>query len=282
VTAILGGLGAAVMFSIATVCSSRSSRMVGAASALAWVMLTGLAINLVALAIAGPPAHVTGSAVGWMVVTGAGNLGGLLLSYLALSQGKVGLVAPITSTEGAIAAVLAVMTGEALGTASALLLGMIVCGVALAAAAPEELPVEGERKALAVALAGAAAVCFGLSLFAIGHISGSLPLAWVLLPPRLLGVVVLTVPLALTQRLRITRRALPLVLLGGLCEVLGFASYTLGARHGIAVAAVLVSQFAVISTVAAYLLFRERLTRLQLVGVATVIVGVAALSAVRA
>lgn len=270
------------MFSIATVCSSRSSRMVGAASALAWVMLTGLAINLVALAIAGPPAHVTGSAVGWMVVTGAGNLGGLLLSYLALSQGKVGLVAPITSTEGAIAAVLAVMTGEALGTASALLLGMIVCGVALAAAAPEELPVEGERKALAVALAGAAAVCFGLSLFAIGHISGSLPLAWVLLPPRLLGVVVLTVPLALTQRLRITRRALPLVLLGGLCEVLGFASYTLGARHGIAVAAVLVSQFAVISTVAAYLLFRERLTRLQLVGVATVIVGVAALSAVRA
>jgi drug/metabolite transporter (DMT)-like permease len=282
VTAILGGLGAAVMFSIATVCSSRSSRMVGAASALAWVMLTGLAINLVALAIAGPPAHVTGSAVGWMVVTGAGNLGGLLLSYLALSKGKVGLVAPIISTEGALAAVLAVMTGEALGTASALLLGVIVCGVALAAAAPEELPVEGERKALAVALAGAAAVCFGVSLFATGHISGALPLAWVLLPPRLLGVVVLTVPLALTHRLRITRRALPLVLLGGGCEVLGFASYTLGARHGIAVAAVLVSQFAVISTVAAYLLFRERLTRLQLVGVATVIVGVAALSAVRA
>jgi len=144
------------MFSIATVCSSRSSRMVGAASALAWVMLTGLAINVVAVAVAGPPANVTGSTVGWMVVTAAGNLGGLLLSYLALSQGKVGLVAPITSTEGAIAAVLAVMTGEALGTTSAVLLAVIVCGVALAAAAPEELPVEGERKGLAVALACAA------------------------------------------------------------------------------------------------------------------------------
>ena len=79
-----------------------------------------------------------------------------------------------------------------------------------------------------------------------------------------------------------TAAGMPVLVAAAGAEVLGFASYTLGARHGIAVAAVLVSQFAVISTLAAYVLFRERLTRLQLVGVATVIVGVAALSAVRA
>ena len=49
-------------------------------------------------------------------------------------------------------------------------------------------------------------------------------------------------PLALTGRLEITRRALPLVVASGVCEVLGFYSYTTGARHGIAVAAVLASQ----------------------------------------
>jgi hypothetical protein len=40
-------------------------------------------------------------------------------------------------------------------------------------------------------------------------------------------------------RLALARAALALVVTAGLCEVLGFATFTLGARHGIAVAAVL-------------------------------------------
>ena len=47
-------------------------------------------------------------------------------------------------------------------------------------------------------------------------------------------------------------------------------------------AAVLASQFAALAGVAAYLLFHERLTRIQLGGVSIVVVGVAVLSAVRA
>ena len=42
--------------------------------------------------------------------------------------------------------------------------------------------------------------------------------------------------------------------------------------------AVLASQFAAISTVFAYLVFRERLLRVQVVGVATIVAGVAALT----
>ena len=44
----------------------------------------------------------------------------------------------------------------------------------------------------------------------------------------------------------------------------------------------LASQFAAIAGVAAFVLFRERLTRLQLSGVGIVVAGVAVLSAVRA
>jgi drug/metabolite transporter (DMT)-like permease len=282
VTAILGGLGAALMFSVGTLCSSRSSRMIGAFSVLAWVMLTGLVVNLVGVAAVGPPQHLTGGTVAWMAVAGLGNIVGLALAYTALRNGKVGLVAPITSTEGAIAAALAVAAGEPLGVASGLLLAFIVAGVALAAAAPEDLPVEGERKGLAVSLATGAALAFGVSLYATGHISNVLTLPWVLLPPRLIGVVAVTIPLALSKKLRLTRKAVPLVVAAGLSEVLGFASYTVGARQDVAVAAVLVSQFAAISGIGAYLLFRERLTRLQLAGVAVIIVGVAALSVVRA
>jgi drug/metabolite transporter (DMT)-like permease len=79
-----------------------------------------------------------------------------------------------------------------------------------------------------------------------------------------------------------TRRAAPLVVAAGLCEVLGFVSFTLGARHGIAVAAVLASQFAAIAAVAAYVLFGERLARVQIAGVAAIVAGVAVLSALQA
>jgi drug/metabolite transporter (DMT)-like permease len=75
---------------------------------------------------------------------------------------------------------------------------------------------------------------------------------------------------------------MPFVVAAGICEVLGFYSYTAGARHGIAVAAVLASQFATIAAVGAYFLFHERLNRIQLAGVSSVILGVALLSALRA
>lgn len=280
--AVLGGLGAALMWATGTLCSARSSRIIGPASVLAWVMLTGLAANLAVVAVGPRPGPLSGSDLALMLTAGVGNVLGLFLAYSALRRGKVGLVAPILSTEGAIAAVLAVATGEALGVASALLLVVMASGVVLAAVAPEELPVPGERTSAPVGLATVAALSFGVSLFATGRLGASLPVGWTLLPPRVVGVVAVTIPLALTRRLRLTRPAVPLVVTAGLAEVLGFASYVAGARHGIAVAAVLASQFAAIASVAAYVLFRERLTRLQLGGVGLIVLGVAALTAIKA
>jgi multidrug transporter EmrE-like cation transporter len=53
------------------------------------------------------------------------------------------------------------------------------------------------------------------------------------------------------------------------------------AQHGIAVAAVLGSQFAAIAVVVAYFVFGERLTKVQLAGIATIAIGVATLSLLR-
>jgi drug/metabolite transporter (DMT)-like permease len=280
--AVIAGLSTALMWATGTLCSSRSSRMIGAASVVAWMMLTGLAANLAAIALGPRPGALGGSDLGWMFVAGAGNVAGLLLAYSALRRGKVGLVAPIVSTEGSIAAVLAVVAGETLGIASALLLAVIATGVALAAFAPEELPVAGERKSVSVGLATVAALLFGVSLYAIGRLGDSLPTAWALLPPRAVGLAAVTIPLASTRRLRLTRRALPLVVVAGLAEVGGFAFFVAGTRHSLAITAVVASQFAALATVAAYVLFHERLTARQLGGVVLIVLGVAALTAVRA
>jgi drug/metabolite transporter (DMT)-like permease len=94
--------------------------------------------------------------------------------------------------------------------------------------------------------------------------------------------VAVLLPLAATRTLRISRSALPFVLVSGLCEVGGAAAFVLGARHSIAVTSVLASQFAALAALSAFVLFRERLTRVQLAGIAIIAAGVAALSALQA
>ena len=64
----------------------------------------------------------------------------------------------------------------------------------------------------------------------------------------------------------------------GVTEVLGIALYAFGAREGIAIASVMSSQFAAIAAVAAVVLLHERLSRVQVIGVATISVGVAVLA----
>ena len=223
--ALLGGLGAALAWGVGTLCSARSSRIIGAWSVVAWVMLFGLVANLVVIAVGPMPASLGAAGVVWMLVSGLGNAVGLLLEYTALRRGKVGIVTPVASTEGAIAAVLAVVAGEALGTAPAVLLAVVALGIVLAGVAPDD-PLDGpaleERRSGAFWLAALAALCFGVGIFATGHLSATLPVGWAVLPPRLVGVVVVTIPVALSRRLTLTRSALPLVVTTGILEVLGF------------------------------------------------------------
>jgi drug/metabolite transporter (DMT)-like permease len=281
--AILGGLGAAAAWALSTLCSSRSSRLIEPVSVVAWVMLVGLLITGPAAALQGVPAGLDSSSVAWLAVSGAGNVAGLTLVYRALRIGQVALIAPLVSTEGAIAAVIALLAGESLAPAVGVTLAVIVVGVCVSAVPAADLSdYHRARHPEAVLLAIVAAFMFGASLYATARAGSTLPTSWVVLSARLIGTIALALPLALAGRLRLTRRALALVVASGICEVLGFYSYTAGARHGIAVAAVLSSQFAALSGLAAYVLFKERLTRIQLLGVATVIAGVAVLSALRA
>jgi uncharacterized membrane protein len=106
--AILGGLGAALAWAVTLLCASRATRMIGSGSVLAWVMLTGFCIVVPWAALVDVP-DIDRSSAGWLLLAGLGNVLGLLLVYTALRFGKVGIVGPIVSTEGAIAALLAVL-----------------------------------------------------------------------------------------------------------------------------------------------------------------------------
>src|SRR5213076_3152045 len=98
--AIVGGLGAALVFATVTLCNSRSSKMIGPGQLLAWVMLIGFAITAPLVVAKGVPDGLDVEAGAWMAVAGIGNVVGLLLAYSALRIGKVGIVAPMVSTQG--------------------------------------------------------------------------------------------------------------------------------------------------------------------------------------
>lgn len=273
------GLLTASFFASTSLISSRSVKVIGSASSLAWTMVVGLLITTPFVIASGIPAGL-GSSAPWMVMAGLGNVMGILLAGFALRVGKVGVVAPILATGGAISAFISALLGESIAPLVAFVLLVIVGGVVLSAVAPDPAPLAHERPVYAVVVTSLAALCIGAGLFATGNLSDQLPLAWVLLPARLTGVIVLFLPLLVLRRLRITRSTAPMVIAMGFTEVLGFVCFAIGAQSQLAVMSVFASQFAPIAAVAAYFLFKERLGRLQIVGVAIIVAGVTALALV--
>ena len=110
--AVALGLCTALVWAVSTVAGSRAVKVLDQYSVVAWAMLLGLLLTLPFALAGGIPAELRGSTLVWFWVAGAGNVGGLLITYAALRIGKVGLVAPVVATEGAIAAVISSLLGE--------------------------------------------------------------------------------------------------------------------------------------------------------------------------
>ena len=289
--------------------------MLGSRVVLGWVMIVGVVVGLPFAIVSPAPVGFEPSTAALLLLAGVCYVVGLQLTYAALRIGKVSIVAPIVATEGAVAALIAVAMGDKIGLIAAIMLAVIVLGVVLstldsgrvdvpagdfdlvadalegpaatdrAAAVPTsqavtpEVSINARRTAV---LATAAALVFGVGLVASGRSAALVPVAWVALTARLVGILGVVVPLLLQRRLRLTRTALPLVIIAGAAEVLGSILFAWGSRESIAISAVMGSQFAVIAAVAAYLLFGERLGRVQLIGVVLIVVGVTVLAAASA
>ena len=319
--AVLGGSIAALCWAAASLAASRAARVAGPRVVLAWVMLVGFVIAVPVAVVEGVPPL---DAEAWvlLLVAGLGNVLGLSLAYAAFATGKLSVAAPIVSTEGALAAVIAVVLGEPLALPVAIALGVIAVGVVLASRepqrtaatppdAPDVLPVASAEPALvpdAAALAAAhasdrtrspsatdgddarrsallavaAAISFSFGLYATGRIGDELGPGLTVLPSRLAGVLLVALPIVLAGRLAIPRSIAPLVVLVGTLEVVGVIAIAVGATDAISVTAVVSSQFAGIAAIAAFVLFRERLARGQVIGIVAIALGVAAVALLRA
>ena len=237
----------------------------------------GFVALLVALAIHGGGIDRRSLWLG--ILAGIGGGAGLAAFYEALSLGTMSIVSPLAACGAVVPFAISLATGErpsALAVAGAVI---ALIGAVLASA--EERRADAPERARAIALAAVAAVALGLFTYflGLGSREGS-PLS-TLVGARVGSLTLLvTVALARRETLRVGRAAIAPVVAVGLCDVAANALFALASGHGLlALVSVLGSLYPVMTVVLAFLLLHERLTRLQIAGIAVALAGVAALSA---
>ena len=277
--AVLGGLGAALCWTVTGVFAQRAGRTIGELSTFAWAGVVGLCIAVVPAIGAIASSAPSGGTHVRLALSGVLNVVGLTAQFGALRRGSVSVVVPIASSEGAIAAVIAAVAGSHLRAAAWVALAALLVGVLITAGS--QWSDGGSRDRLVpVGLAVFAALVFGAGIFLLGKGGQHAPLALAIVPPSLMGVVLVTLPMASTGRLASPRPSLFWLVGVGVAEILGFVCYVLGARHSVPIAAVLSAQYATISVLVGVTVLRERLSTAQMIGLALTIGGVAVLSAV--
>ncbi len=271
----------AVTWGSISVLEARVSRALGGQSALAWVFGVGLVVILPIALFHGVP-DASRSAWAWAMVAAICSLAGLALMFTGLQYGRVGVVTATISVQGAFASIYAAIGGESLHPLSVVAIAVSAIGtfVLMSGDGGAQAPPR-ERRGILLALAAA---CFtGLSLYAASRGGSGIGADWVLVCIRLSSVALVSLPLALTGRLRSPRGVIMPMIVAGIGEVAAFAAYIESSdRIGVAVPAVIASQFALIAAAVGWIVLGERLGARQLVGAGAVVAGVTALTILQA
>jgi drug/metabolite transporter (DMT)-like permease len=272
---VAGGLAAAVFWGASGIAATKSARILGTFHALAWIWLVGLAAAIPAAALSGLP-ELDGDGLMWSGFSCLGTVMSVFCMYSAYRRGPVVLAAPVSGLQGAFAALIAVAAGEQLGAITSIGLVAVTIGMYLAMRIEGGETASAGRPTLTLLWAAGAAATAGFALYATGQAVDSVDAPWLILFVRIAGVATFTLPLALAGRMSRPGPGTGPVVATGLLEIAAFTSYVYAsASSGVAVPAVLASQYAAVTAVLAVILFRERLKMRQTVGVMTILVGVA-------
>ena len=263
-----------------SVLEARVSRALGGPSAVAWIFGFGLVVVLPIALIHGIP-DASRSAWLWALVASFGSLAGLVLMFTALQHGRVGLVTATISSQGAFATVYAAFAGESLHLLSYLAIAVSAAGTFVLIGAGGSIAPPRERRGILLAL-GAASLT-GLSLYAASRGGSGVGADWVVACVRISSVLFVLVPLAATRRLRSPRGVIVPTMISGVGEVAAFGAYIAASdRIGVAVPAVIASQFALIAATVGWFVLGERLGPRQFAGAGAILAGVTALTILQA
>jgi drug/metabolite transporter (DMT)-like permease len=304
------GLIAAIGWGVSSVAATHAARRMGTLAALLASQVTGT-IVLTAVLAAMRPHLLALPRTAVLGLAGAGFLSliGWLTYYRALEYGPVGIVSGTAATYGGVTALLAMLVlGEPLGLYGGLGDALAVAGVATAAMQFSGGPADGgwrqatgsrwaalsggraqpwavrarphRRSWPGLMLALASAATYGTGAFWLGMYAAAA--GWLV---SALMVYVISVTVLLAALICKHKRpeggvaAAAWAVAAGLTEAAALVAFARGGQAGqVAVTAAVSSTYPVIPLAAGLLLFRERLSALQIFGICVAVVGLTLVS----
>ena len=282
---VASGLASALGYAVHDYLLVRIVRSASLWTALMWVMLIGLAVLLpLALVVDGlPHGDEQWRAAGFAAASGVLEFLGLGALLKGLSTGNLSVVTPLGSLAGGFAAVVAILLGEVLPPIAWVGLPLAVIGGLMASVerGPESALGEGRRTR---ATAGAGWALLSAALFAGTLLFFAEATA---LPPFSLAAIgraatcVIVVPVALlTGGLALPREFRSRAALAGVVDAGAFVALAFAISLGpVAIASVSVAQAGTWAVIIGLVVLRERLGRVQLVGVVLTCVAITMLAA---
>jgi drug/metabolite transporter (DMT)-like permease len=212
----------------------------------------------------------------WGGLAGLAGVTGLLAFYSALARGKMGIVAPISAVLTVTLPVL--FSAFTVGLPSFLQVGgFALAGLAMVLISRPQHTAESPQGIGLALLSGCAFGCFFILISRV-HSDATF---WTLSAARLAAIAVLLVLLRLQRKpLLAGLHVAPLVVLAGILDALGNVAFLLAAQSGhLDIAATLSSLYPAATVGLSALMLRERIMRIQFLGILLVLLAVPLISA---
>jgi drug/metabolite transporter (DMT)-like permease len=239
--------------------------------------------------VALPSGLPSGSTSTWVfaILAGVSFFVAILCFFVAIQGANVSLVAPILACDGAIAAILAAVTGSTLPLGASAALALMVVGIFLVARPPDgtdEAP-KGpfaltHRRPIyvTVALAAGSALTYGLTFFFTGE-ANDMDAFWLVAISRTVSALCAFAVILTRGGVRVPPSGMwKYIVPACIVDVVGYILFVHGTRHEVSVTAVAASQYAVVAALGGVILFKEQMSGLQRLGIATLVVAVGAIT----
>jgi len=275
------GLVAAVMWGGTDFLVGLNARAVGVKRAVYFGQALGFCI--MSLLLIAFPAFIlksmSASLQVWLIGMGAAVLtvsGALALSK-AFALGKASIVAPLVTSYGVVTTLLSWAAGEQISLIQLFCIALCVLGVILSSIHSDSKIPHTTQAGSSIAYALLAAVFYGTSFWLQGHyvlpVLGPVTMLWL---AYLIGLMVLIViVLRIEDGLKIPPLKNCMTLTGAsLMNLGGFSSFAWGAVAGsVSVVTVISTLSGGIAAILGYVFFKERLAKIQILGVVLVLLG---------
>jgi drug/metabolite transporter (DMT)-like permease len=208
-------------------------------------------------------------------IAGAMGLLGLVCFYTALATGQMGIVAPISSLSAVVPVTIGLVQGER--PSAMQLTGIVVALIGVILASGPEL--NGKVDPRPVFLAFFAAVTFGFCVYFMAQGARINPTMTVTAMRAVQVAIVLVLFLAIRNLGGLVKRDIPMLATIGASDAGANVLYTFAASLGLlSVVSVLGSLYPIVTVLLAWWIHKERLMRVQYIGIAITFSGVALLA----